>query len=89
MSHFTHNFIRCMRAAPFLAVLLICVTALGQNSLPNADKVRTYYETARQYEADGDWQSAEQTWRSVLTLASDDARAWTNLGVVLNRQGKT
>jgi len=72
-----------------LPLLLICATALGQNPRHQAQQVRTYYETARKFEAAGDWQQAEQTWRAVIKLANNDARAWTNLGVALNRQDKT
>lgn len=76
-------------AAGLLPLLLISNTALGQNSAPQATQLRAYYETARKFEADGNWQQAEQIWRAVLKLASNDARAWTNLGVALNRQEKT
>src|SRR5687767_9440140 len=72
-----------------LPLLLICATALGQNPRHQAQQVRTYYETARKFEAAGDWLKAEQTWRAVIKLANNDARAWTNLGVALNRQNKT
>ena len=72
-----------------LALLLVCATVLGQTPRRQAEQVRTHYETARKFEAEGNWPQAEQTWRAVLRLAGDDARAWTNLGVVLNRQEKT
>jgi len=70
-----------------LLLLLLCASALGQTR--QVEQVRAYYETARKFEADGNWQQAEQTWRAVLKLANEDARAWTNLGVALNRQDKT
>jgi len=72
-----------------LLLLLIPITALGQNPSQKAEQIRAHYETARKYEADGNWKQAEQTWRAVLELAGQDARAWTNLGVALNRQEKT
>jgi tetratricopeptide (TPR) repeat protein len=75
--------------AGLLPLLLISITALGQDSKPKAEQIRPLYETARRFEADGNWKQAEQTWRAVLELAGDDARAWTNLGVALNRQEKT
>src|SRR5882724_7524446 len=52
------------------------------------EQVRTYYEDARTFESKGDWVEAEKAWRAALSLAADDARAWTNLGVTLNRQNK-
>ncbi|HET9479053.1 MAG TPA: tetratricopeptide repeat protein [Pyrinomonadaceae bacterium] len=72
-----------------LPLLLICATAPAQPPRHQAERVRTYYETARKFEAAGNWRQAEQTWRAVLKLAGNDARAWTNLGVALNRQDKT
>jgi Flp pilus assembly protein TadD len=89
MSRLSHNFMGYSRPAGLLPLILICITALGQNSSPKAEQVRAYYESARRFEAAGNWQQAEQTWRAVLRLAGKDARAWTNLGVVLNRQEKT
>ena len=89
MNGLSHIFKRYARAACLLALLLISITALGQNSASQAEQLRAYYETARKFEADGNWQQAEQTWRDVLKLAANDARAWTNLGVALNRQEKT
>ena len=80
---------RYARVAILLPLLLICITALGQNSKTKADQIRAHYETAQRFEADGNWKQAEETWRAVLELAGDDARAWTNLGVALNRQEKT
>src|SRR5918999_1584350 len=89
MSRFVRKIKRCTRAAGLFPLLLICIPTLGQNSLPKTEQIRAYYETARKFEAHGDWKQAEQTWRAVLKLAGQDARAWTNLGVVLNRQEKT
>ena len=77
------------RYTGLLLLLLIPITALGQNLSQKAEQIRAYYETARRLEADGNWKQAEQTWRAVLELAGQDARAWTNLGVALNRQEKT
>lgn len=81
--------IRFNNKSPLVLVLLLCVNALGQNPQPQAEQLRSYYETAHKFEADGNWQQAEQTWRAAIKLAKDDARAWTNLGVALNRQDKT
>ena len=79
----------CLRHKWLLILLLLSpVAALAQNT-PTVEQVRNYYDAARRFEAAGDWQKAEQTWRNVLKLANDDARAWTNLGVALNRQDKT
>jgi Flp pilus assembly protein TadD len=72
-----------------LALFLSSAAALAQTTGTTVERVRAYYDLARQFETAGDWQKAEQTWRNVLTLASNDARAWTNLGVALNRQDKT
>jgi tetratricopeptide (TPR) repeat protein len=79
---------RHTRTAGLFLLLLICIPALGQKPSQKADQIRAYYETARKFEADGNWKQAEQTWRAVLELAGQDARAWTNLGVALNRQEK-
>ena len=79
--------IRFRYKSALLLAMLLCSTALGQTR--QVEQVRTYYETARKFEADENWRQAEQTWRAVLKLANNDARAWTNLGVVLNRQDKT
>jgi len=79
--------IRFSKKWALLLLVLLCANAAGQNR--QVEQVRAYYETARKLEAAGNWQQAEETWRSVLKLANDDARAWTNLGVVLNRQDKT
>ncbi|HSK62913.1 MAG TPA: tetratricopeptide repeat protein [Pyrinomonadaceae bacterium] len=89
MNGLSHIFKSYGSFAGLLPLLLISITAVGQNSAQKAERLREYYETARKFEADGDWQQAEQTWRAVLKLAGNDARAWTNLGVALNRQEKT
>lgn len=81
--------IRFRYKSALVLVVLLSANALGQPPQHQAEKVRSYYETAHKFEERGDWQQAEQTWRIVLKLTNDDARAWTNLGVVLNRQDKT
>lgn len=78
-----HNHIRHA-----LFLLLVSVSAMGQ-AIPKADQVRTYYETAQKLENEGKWKEAEEVWRASLNVSNNDARAWTNLGVVLNRQDKT
>src|SRR2546426_12157850 len=52
------------------------------------EQLRTYYEDARKFESSGNWAQAEKAWRTALSLDPNDARAWTNLGVALNRQNK-
>lgn len=79
--------IRFRKKWALLLVMLLCASAPGQNR--QVEQVRAYYERAQKFEAAGDWQQAEQTWRAVLKLTNNDARAWTNLGVALNRQDKT
>lgn len=69
---------------PFLLSAPVC----AQNDERQLEQVRSHYETARNFERRGNWADAEKTWRAVLALAADDARAWTNLGVSLNRQDK-
>ncbi len=79
-----------MRKANFqtiLTILLLTVPVMGQ--VPKIEQVRTYYETAQKLETEGKWKEAEEVWRASLKVANDDARAWTNLGVALNRQDKT
>lgn len=85
----TKRMIRSRYKSAVLLALALCATALGQPAQQQVEQVRSYYETARKFEAGGDWQKAEQAWRDVLKLANNDARAWTNLGVALNRQDKT
>lgn len=71
----------------FLVVLASPIVC-GQINERTLERVRTYYETARRYEQSGNWIEAEKSWREALSLAADDARAWTNLGVTLNRQNR-
>src|SRR5688572_4199550 len=72
---------------------VICVAGLilfaGQQSPAKLQQVRDHYDAAQNFEQHGKWKEAEQQWRAALQLAPDDARAWTNLGVTLNRQDKT
>lgn len=81
--------IRFRYKSVLVLVLLLSANALGQSPQRQTEQVRAYYESAQKFEAAGDWQQAEQTWRAVLKVSNNDARAWTNLGVVLNRQDKT
>ena len=72
---------------------VICVAVLvlfaGQQKPAKLEQVRDHYDAAQNFEQHGKWKEAEQEWRAALRLAPDDARAWTNLGVALNRQEKT
>ena len=52
------------------------------------EALRAGYERAQRYERAGDWAAAEREWQQLVSVAPDDARAWTNLGVALNRQDK-
>ena len=72
-----------------LAILLATSLVVSAQSSDKLQQVRTFYETAQKFEQEGNWSEAEGAWRAVLNLSNDDARAWTNLGVVLNRQNKT
>ena len=67
-----------------LVLLLLAHAVAGQQ-----DQVRKHYEAAQKLEQQGKWNEAEQEWRAALALAPTDARAWTNLGVALNRQDRT
>ncbi|HEY2971577.1 MAG TPA: tetratricopeptide repeat protein [Pyrinomonadaceae bacterium] len=67
---------------------LIAGVVCAQTDERKLEQMRTYYEDARTFESKGNWVEAEKAWRAVLNLAADDARAWTNLGVALNRQNK-
>lgn len=80
---------RFTNSTGLLALLLLPLIVWGQNASSKAEQIRRYYETARKFEANGNWKDAEQAWRAALKIADNDARAWTNLGVVLNRQEKT
>lgn len=75
-----------------VCVLLIALSVAAQSA--NDDQHRTeellaHYQSAQFHERMGDWISAEREWQLVIKLAPDDARAWVNLGVSLNRQNKT
>ena len=74
-----------------IALLLAsCISAHAQAvTADKLEQVRTYYGIAQKFENENNWTEAERAWRAVLKLATDDARAWTNLGVALNRQNKT
>jgi Flp pilus assembly protein TadD len=74
----------------FLVVVIALATSVaGQETTGKVEQVREHYETAQKFEREGNWIEAERAWRAALELAADDARAWTNLGVALNRQEKT
>ncbi len=77
------------RLVPVLALLFLAATVMGQQSVSQLEQVRAHYETAQKFEQEGNWIEAERAWRAALKLAEDDARAWTNLGVALNKQDKT
>lgn len=74
--------------AVLVFTLLVSAAVCPQDDPRKLEQVRTYYETARTFEGKGDWVEAEKAWRAALNLVPDDARAWTNLGVALNRQNK-
>ncbi|MFN2514274.1 MAG: tetratricopeptide repeat protein, partial [Pyrinomonadaceae bacterium] len=71
-----------------LLTLFVPGLVCGQTDKSRLAQVRAHYETARTFESKGNWIEAEKAWRAALELAPDDARAWTNLGVALNRQHK-
>jgi tetratricopeptide (TPR) repeat protein len=70
-------------------LLLLAVLVAGQQKSGKIEQVRDHYDAAQNFEQHGKWKEAEQEWRAALALAPVDARAWTNLGVALNRQDKT
>jgi len=73
-----------------VAVLLgLAVAVAAQQKSANIEQVQKHYEAAQKLEQQGKWNEAEQEWRAALVLAPEDARAWTNLGVALNRQDRT
>ncbi|HYK20486.1 MAG TPA: tetratricopeptide repeat protein [Pyrinomonadaceae bacterium] len=79
-----------MQVLSIFLALSWCLCAYGQTATPDKlEQIRRYYETAQKSENEGNWIEAERAWRAVLDLANNDAKAWTNLGVVLNRQNRT
>lgn len=76
----------------FWLILLLALFLPGAVSAQTVEhkleQLRTYYEDARKFESNGNWAEAEKAWRTALSLDPNDARAWTNLGVALNRQNK-
>src|SRR5439155_20267550 len=76
----------------FLYSALLFTTVQAQNprlgeSAPQ--ELQNHYQLAQRYEQSGDWPAAEKEWRQALAVQPHDARAWTNLGVTLNKQNKT
>jgi len=71
----------------FLVAAGLCAQTVGDES-QKLEQVRSYYETAQRFEHEGNWVAAEKSWRAALKLVPTDARAWTNLGVALNRQNQ-
>lgn len=77
-------------AVPVLAALVangLCAQSPVESR--RIEQLSGYYESAQTFERAGKWAQAETVWRSLLEIAPDDARAWTNLGVALNRQNKS
>src|SRR3712207_3712623 len=70
-------------------LLLLAVVGAGQQKPGKLEQVRDHYDAAQNFEQHGKWNEAGKEWRAALALAPRDARAWTNLGVALNRQEKT
>lgn len=70
-------------------LLLLAMVVAAQQKPGKLEQVQQHYEAAQKLEQQGKWNEAERQWRATLELAPEDARAWTNLGVVLNRQEKT
>ena len=90
--HISKIFILSNLVAAFLLGLSVATGSLGQTAVDEPhklQKVRAFYEAAQKLERDGEWSEAEKAWREALSLAPADARAWTNLGVVLNKQSRT
>lgn len=80
----------CVRVSTL--ILLIATGLCAQSGSEQTQKlreVRSYYEAAQRFEHEGNWVEAEKAWRAALKLADADARAWTNLGVTLNRQNRS
>src|SRR5918997_451808 len=80
----------------FHTLFYVCLIAVGVMAQPASsekqqqiEEVRAHYREAQAYERAGDWAAAEREWQIVIKLASEDARAWVNLGVALNRQNKS
>ena len=62
------------------------ISSQPQKSIP--DEARRLAAEAREAEARGDWQSAEQRYQKALELAPYWAEVFVNLGVVYNRLGR-
>ncbi|MGH9900459.1 MAG: tetratricopeptide repeat protein, partial [Pyrinomonadaceae bacterium] len=75
---------------PLMALVFAAAVFTGQapGDGRQTEELRARYLTAQKFETAGDWGAAEREWREVVRLAPRDARAWVNLGVVLNRQNK-
>ena len=80
------NFV-IVAALVFLMSAGLCAQSENEQS-GKLQEIRSYYETAQRFEHEGNWVEAEKAWRAAIKLADTDARAWTNLGVTLNRQAR-
>ena len=69
-------------------LVLLALSVHAQTDAIKLEQVRAHYEKAQKFEQQAEWANAEEAWRAALELSPEDARAWTNLGVVLNRQQK-
>ncbi len=81
----------CRFGTVLILIFLAATSVIAQESNGRLDlqQARDYYATAQEQEREGNWTEAEKTWRAALHLVPDDARAWTNLGVTLNRQKRS
>ena len=76
---------------------LICVCLLAVSVAAQAGdagqgrqsaEVGAHYAAAQTHERAGDWVAAEREWILAISGDPQNARAWVNLGVALNRQNK-
>jgi Flp pilus assembly protein TadD len=71
-----------------LVLIAAGVTAQPATDPQKIEELRAHYATAQSFESANDWAAAEREWQVVIKLVPQDAHAWVNLGVALNRQNK-
>src|SRR5437016_870861 len=77
------------KLASCLVFCVIAISAIQAQTEVRSEAARRHYELGQGYERKGDWSAAEKEWRQTLAVDPNDGKAWTNLGVVLNKQNKT
>jgi superkiller protein 3 len=71
-----------------MCLLAAGVSAQSAGVAQQGADVAAHYAAAQAHERAGDWAAAEREWILAISGDPQNARAWVNLGVALNRQNK-